>query len=200
MFLSRVLIAPNRTNDSYHFHQDLWKLFEKDDNKTRDFLFRVEKNDLLRGCQVLLQSQREPLDGTRNCEILAKKEIQWNPKEGDFYQFMLAANPTKKIWSETSDPESPKKEKPSRVPLVKDEDLQDWLHRKTAPFAKLLDARCRPEGSLYFRKEKHRGKISIVTFEGMLQITDRKAFLGALCLGIGPAKAFGCGLLSVARR
>ena len=37
-----------------------------------------------------------------------------------------------------------------------------------------------------------------VTFEGVLTVTDPKVFCNALLTGIGPAKAFGNGLLSVA--
>jgi CRISPR system Cascade subunit CasE len=37
-----------------------------------------------------------------------------------------------------------------------------------------------------------------VLFEGMLEVTDVGAFRSALAKGIGPGKAFGCGLLSVA--
>ena len=38
-----------------------------------------------------------------------------------------------------------------------------------------------------------------VIFEGLLRITDTNAFLQTLVQGIGPAKAFGFGLLSLAR-
>jgi hypothetical protein len=37
-----------------------------------------------------------------------------------------------------------------------------------------------------------------VLFEGLLRVTDKDAFLETLTHGIGPAKAFGFGLLSVA--
>ncbi|MBN0632140.1 type I-E CRISPR-associated protein Cas6/Cse3/CasE, partial [Pseudomonas aeruginosa] len=36
-------------------------------------------------------------------------------------------------------------------------------------------------------------------FEGRLRISRQDAFGQALVAGIGPAKAFGCGLLSLAR-
>jgi len=37
-----------------------------------------------------------------------------------------------------------------------------------------------------------------VQFNGRLQITDAARFITAVQTGIGPAKAFGCGLLSLA--
>jgi CRISPR system Cascade subunit CasE len=36
-----------------------------------------------------------------------------------------------------------------------------------------------------------------VTFEGLLRVTDGNAFVSLLKNGIGPAKAFGCGLMLV---
>lgn len=48
---------------------------------------------------------------------------------------------------------------------------------------------------------KKRGiKISTLDFHGVLEVTEPELFIQeALCKGIGPAKAFGCGLLSLAR-
>jgi len=38
-----------------------------------------------------------------------------------------------------------------------------------------------------------------VRFDGLLRITDPDAFRATLIRGIGPAKAFGCGLMLVRR-
>jgi CRISPR system Cascade subunit CasE len=38
-----------------------------------------------------------------------------------------------------------------------------------------------------------------VDFEGTIEITDPGIFVEALFTGIGPAKAFGCGLMLVRR-
>ncbi|NUQ01432.1 MAG: type I-E CRISPR-associated protein Cas6/Cse3/CasE, partial [Armatimonadetes bacterium] len=56
--------------------------------------------------------------------------------------------------------------------------LQQGLHRSDGSSARLF----------------HR----LVDFEGLLIVTDPPRFCEALRRGIGPAKAFGCGLLSVA--
>jgi CRISPR system Cascade subunit CasE len=45
----------------------------------------------------------------------------------------------------------------------------------------------------------HRITIKPVQFEGLLEIVDVAAFRHALEHGIGPARAYGCGLLSIAR-
>ncbi|TVT61952.1 type I-E CRISPR-associated protein Cas6/Cse3/CasE, partial [Amycolatopsis rhizosphaerae] len=40
--------------------------------------------------------------------------------------------------------------------------------------------------------------VRAVRYDGHLIITDRDAFTAALQTGIGPAKAYGCGLLTLA--
>lgn len=43
-------------------------------------------------------------------------------------------------------------------------------------------------------------QIKIARFEGVLEVIDSERFIrDALFKGIGPAKGFGCGLLSIAR-
>jgi CRISPR system Cascade subunit CasE len=54
---------------------------------------------------------------------------------------------------------------------------------------------------LNFRKAKEKlvGKIQPVDFQGVLQVKDSAGLSELISAGIGPAKAFGCGLLSLAR-
>ncbi|MDR1398088.1 MAG: type I-E CRISPR-associated protein Cas6/Cse3/CasE [Desulfarculales bacterium] len=53
-----------------------------------------------------------------------------------------------------------------------------------------------------FRKTptgKHEVKLRTVTFEGVLTISDLEVFKNSLLSGIGRAKAYGCGLMTIAR-
>jgi len=43
------------------------------------------------------------------------------------------------------------------------------------------------------------GKIQAVRFSGLLRVSDPAAFDRILQQGIGPAKSFGCGMMSIAR-
>lgn len=56
--------------------------------------------------------------------------------------------------------------------------------------------------TLRFHKGRHRGgpqvTLSVATFEGVLAVADAAALHTTLLNGIGPAKAFGCALLTVA--
>lgn len=52
--------------------------------------------------------------------------------------------------------------------------------------------------TLSFSRRETRVTLSVATFEGRLEVTDRAAFVTALCHGIGRAKGYGCGLLTIA--
>lgn len=50
-----------------------------------------------------------------------------------------------------------------------------------------------------FRRGDSVVTLSMATYEGILEVTDRDTFVESLCNGIGRAKAYGCGMLSIAR-
>lgn len=50
-----------------------------------------------------------------------------------------------------------------------------------------------------FRREGKIVTLSVVTFEGILKVTDSELFKQAMVGGIGRAKAYGCGLLTTIR-
>ncbi len=83
-----------------------------------------------------------------------------------------------------------------------------WLREKEARLGCRIEAECLRVDSHFVhclkgrRDEKGiwRGiALSTLDFEGELSVTDPDIFLPALLNGIGPAKAFGCGLLLVRR-
>lgn len=59
------------------------------------------------------------------------------------------------------------------------------------------------EGYATGRKVDERGEhlvsIKMARFDGLLHVVDASLLKEALVVGIGPTKAFGCGLLSLAR-
>ena len=72
-----------------------------------------------------------------------------------------------------------------------------WLYRKLHNAATILAAVIDAQRPLYFRKDGKAGKIVIVTFDGLLRVLDPVLLWLQMQHGIGPAKSFGCGLLSV---
>jgi len=122
---------------------------------------------------------------------------------GQVLGFRLVANPTKKVTA-------PGQRQGKRVALLDIADgdgltpAQQWLHRKaglggfdllhvlTEEFR--LGARSAAEGA---------GKPQLpfygVRFDGLLRVSDPARFAESVRQGIGPAKSFGFGLLSLAR-
>ena len=68
--------------------------------------------------------------------------------------------------------------------------------------ASVPNVRITARDSIRFRKGKERNgpqiTLATATFEGVLTVTDTVAIRAALLNGIGPAKAYGCGLLTLA--
>lgn len=136
-------------------------------------------------------------------------------RSGMILGFRLRANPTKKICAKTG-PDGVRRNG-KRVELRGDENIVRWLSRKGDQMGfRLQDVhhddgvsavRAAQEAKLKGRRtmlnqgdtsgERHSITIATVLFEGILQITDTEKFMQALDEGIGPGKAYGCGLLSV---
>ena len=87
------------------------------------------------------------------------------------------------------------------MPLTKREDLVDWLKRKGEAGGFLVDVdslRILSGQREYFSKQGAKGLHASVDFEGVLKVTDSARFHEAFSRGVGPAKAFGFGLLIIA--
>ncbi len=76
---------------------------------------------------------------------------------------------------------------------------EKWLHGRARKNGfKVLSVTAQGYQQHHFKKRQI--KISTLDFDGVLEITDPELFIEyALYKGIGPAKAFGCGLLMIRR-
>lgn len=207
MYLSKVRLPLSLRHNPYELHRQLWQLFPHQPDAQRDFLFRVEGEQPGAGLIVLLQSAQTPSAGTDE-RLLASKPFQPLLSRGMGLRFRLRANPVRTI----RDLEQGRirqggrdagKLKSCRVPLINEEEQREWLHRKFAGAASVDSLLIQPEAPLYFRKGQGKGglqgKIQTVLFDGVLTLEDDEALVRLLCSGIGPGKAFGCGLLSLGR-
>lgn len=207
MYLSKVWLHWDTIVNPYEAHRALWKIFPEQKDKKRAFLFRTEKQIKRQGAQVLMLSDEEPGELTSMAKVLASKI--WLPhfEAGMQLRFRIRANPVKKILDAKGRTKmhSPDEIKPCRVPLIRQDEQQAWLARKLAPGATLQSILIQQELPLYFHKKgmvvepgNARNKIQPVLFDGLLTVDNPEAFISLLRQGIGPAKAFGCGLLSLA--
>ncbi|MCC6909096.1 MAG: type I-E CRISPR-associated protein Cas6/Cse3/CasE [Phycisphaerales bacterium] len=167
------------------------------------FLFRVDP--LQRGRAVILvQSADEPDWGYafRNAGHLLAADPAvraWDPSfaAGERWRFRLRANAVRRIA-----PVEPGRDGP-RVPVPPTEErLREWLVRRASRAGFGLEAlEAMVPGYVYMSKSVMRGsglRLRSVLYEGTLRIVDPGALSSALASGIGPAKAFGFGLLSIA--
>jgi CRISPR system Cascade subunit CasE len=114
-------------------------------------------------------------------------------------RFRLVSNPVKTIKDQYGRINSKGSVKACRVPLVQEEQQLAWLSRKFSGAALIEVASVNSRRPIYFRKDGKAGKIMAVTFDGMLRVENSEHFWTILQKGVGPAKSFGCGLLSIAK-
>lgn len=118
-------------------------------------------------------------------------------------RFLLRANASRKIQSASTP--GGERRNGTRVPLRSPDSALDWLvrHGEAAGFV-VVDGPGAP--AVDIRSEapsRGRRGASVVTveatrFEGLLAVRDPVALAAAVRAGVGPAKAYGCGLLSLA--
>ncbi|MDD2390559.1 MAG: type I-E CRISPR-associated protein Cas6/Cse3/CasE [Desulfobacterales bacterium] len=200
MYLTKILIRGTACHKPYEIHRVIWNLFPEDSMAIRDFLFRVERSDKDHA-EVLMQSSRVPVSSIKAAQIIASKEYHLSLQSEQRLRFLIVANPVKTINDEMERKNSKGQTKKCRVPLIHDEEQRAWISRKLGDAASLEFVNIHPSFPLRFRKfrENRAGKIQPVIFRGVFKVDDTNAMADLIRKGIGPAKAFGCGLLSVAR-
>ena len=209
----RVLQSP------YRLHAALLKTFPlyKKTNESSGILFRQEqKLDKDSWITVLVQSLMSPDWGLLKNDI--GNAFQYDqPKEisnlqfrdGQQLRFRLRANPIKTIRDENGRKNRKGEIKRCRVPLLKENQQIAWLKKKGKEIRQGISGgfqinSCRviDEGDWKHRRKDESDPIRIhtVLFEGVLTVGEATFFLEeAVKKGIGPAKSFGCGLLSLAK-
>ncbi len=205
----------NISLNSYREHQALWKLFPDDPNAERDFLFRADKKPLQRLFYVV--SQRQPIAGEG--WLVESKLYKPAISEGQMLAFTLRVNPIVTRKDGTG--------KRQRHDVVMDEkhtiNFSQLAHDKRPAMPELIQTSGRKW--LLSRSDKYgfeiaeqevtvesydqhqittRGsskpiRYSTMDLLGVVRVTDVERFTASLLSGIGPAKAFGCGLMMVRR-
>ena len=226
MFFSKVSMNPALVDiqklasetcaDSYKEHQQLWTLFDTDPDAKRDFLFRREQQN---GWPVYyVVSERLPAAPQTFWQV-EHKDYQPKIYSGQQLAFRLRVNPVvtrsneqgkkqrhdvvmnlkKKLNYQSQN----KRERPDEIQLIQQGGIE-WLEKRAAlagfefqESAVRIDAYAQHRS--YKSKQKNPIRYSTLDYEGLLTVVDSSLFKQGLFHGIGPAKAFGCGLLLVRR-
>lgn len=206
MYLSSLTLDPLRRSthelrlNPYLLHQAVFRAFPDNiDGGPGRVLYRLDI-DRQGNTSLLVQSEKEP-DWDK--AVMLKQSLlepeayrEFSPKfqPGKALYFRLRANPTVKKKSED-------KKNGYRLGLFGEEEQLTWFRNKAEEGGfSLVNCRVTPEGITNDGKRSVDKKMShyAVRFEGVLAVNNPEAFLNTLEGGIGPAKGFGFGLLSVA--
>jgi CRISPR system Cascade subunit CasE len=196
LYLSRLILAENRiaslwVSNPYRVHQRLMMACEGDPR----LLFRIEKNE--RQTMILAQTQHPPIweKAFSDFDVLSikpeTKEFEPKLMTDENYHFRLLANPSIKRDGK-------------RLGIIKEEDQLTWLTRKIGQSgAELQGCMVQPNGIMHSsrnpRKDESQQSHLAVLFDGLLQVKDPEKVAEVIANGIGSAKGYGFGLLSLAR-
>ncbi len=184
--------------DSYAWHQAVWKMFPGKDGQDRDFLMRIDRKPF--GFEALVLSPDEPRrpEWISDMRWEAPKQVLESFLDHERYMFDLRANPT--IKRVIRDADGNRKKNGQRTTICDPVELGKWLDRKaeTSGFSVEMSEASPPVKNSFVKSEngkKKKGVHASVDFRGVLRVVDRELFKNAFVNGIGPARAFGFGML-----
>jgi CRISPR system Cascade subunit CasE len=199
MYLSQLFInlrdrrARFDLSDRYELHRTLMCGFPEQLPDDERVLYRVDEAHRQPHVSILVQSQLQPTwdnaerlnDSGYLCDAPVVRQIQPNVQNGVRLPFRLQANPTVK-------------RNGKRQAIYADDALMTWLERKGSNHGFTVD----PLNFRHMKLGKKYGKKRAQTwhavqFDGVLTVVQTEAFRQALMRGIGSAKSFGFGLLSI---
>lgn len=225
MFLSRLVLDPRSLDvlrdlgSPRDLHRTLMRGFPQHDGDDArsafGVLFRREPSTEHRDpLELLVQSTVEPSwqglpDGyTVAAQMKPVAHLLDAVESGRGFGFRLVGNPTRKSARPYPGEDPPKHSR--RYALATDEERLEWLVRRgkqhgfrlvpdAGPAAVKIDL-LPPLGDGGRRggaTRKAAIRVQPVLFEGRLEVVDVELFRDAIRSGVGPAKAYGCGLLSL---
>lgn len=206
LHFSRLVFA-DRPRDPYAVHQALWKAFQ---GETRPFLYRA---DVVRSeggprLKALVQSAVAADWSSLGAALEEAEQVErvLRIADGQVLRFLLRANPTisRKDRGEPKfrglGSEAFRAERGRRVALFDETARLAWLTRKAEQtgFA-VLGVRTSNAKPWTWARGDRSARFDGVDFEGTLRVVDANRLRDALIAGLGAGKAFGFGLLSLAR-
>lgn len=198
MYLSKLVLNPRSRwvqqdcADRYRLHQTVYSGFAKTLADDERILFRLEISR--QGTITVLVQSHDAPEWTRSEQLQRAgylvQAIEAAPYQPKFKHeqrlfFRLEANPTVKRDGK-------------RLALRSDEAQAEWIARKGAENGFQIDAcQIMVVGDVTGRQTGHSMTWFSARFDGVLTVTDAEKFAHAVAQGIGSAKSFGFGLLSV---
>jgi CRISPR system Cascade subunit CasE len=213
----------NELAHPYEMHRTLLRAFpagkfgmRRDKDEAAGVLFRVDENPREDVIAVLVQSKIAPdwsfLNAVKDVHGQAyllcppeSKQVDLKLALGQTLAFRLRANPTKRLGKLAGDDQG------KRVGIYGEEEQLKWLrekiegneHRQLAGGLHLLRVqisqkeRIENPKAINRAERSHDLKLLAVQFDGVLEVVDKDKAIRTIEQGIGSAKGFGFGLLSI---
>lgn len=187
---------------SGRFHGAVEQAFEQKQNRN---LWRIDK---LRGeYYILILSEEVPNlkdfmeqfgDSKSSAETKEYEVLLNKITDHSVWRFRMVANPTHSVKTKSG--------RGKVMAHVTPEHQMEWLKTKAAANGfELVDDNCLVLANEWKNFYKNTGgkdmrvRLMLVSFEGILRVTDVHAFRNALISGIGRGKAYGAGMLTISR-
>jgi CRISPR system Cascade subunit CasE len=216
MYLSRIELNTRRKDtmvalaSPQRLHAAVESSFPSSADKKFRNLWRIDR--LGNALYLLVLSDGKP-DFTHIVEQFGwpGAEQKWETKDyapllerielGQKWQFRLRANPVHSV----KQPSISQDQKPTKrgkvYAHVTVQQQEQWLLDCAAKYGFSLQEssfRVVQQEVKKFQRQRNPVTLGIATFEGILEVEDVALFLRTLICGIGRAKAYGCGLLTIA--
>ena len=207
MFLSRIALNPDERNTMFAlhssniFHGALESCFPGERKR------RLWRLDRLNGALYILILSDEDPNLSPFCKQFGLAENAWETKDydlllkrlatGTLWRFRLTANSRKRGISNQDGVTG------KIYAHVTTKHQKEWLLERAEKHGFQISEDSfdvvESQWKQFHKKAEHKITIFSVTYEGILKITDVDLFRKALTEGIGHAKAYGMGLLTVTR-
>lgn len=191
--------AATASQDYYANHKLVYMAFPTKEAATEArVLFRFDLGEDVGFLYV--QSKAQP-DWSRLPEAIRKNILGPVPlviPEAERFRFRLLAKPSFRIGKKGD------ADKGVRVTIAEPDNQMQWLRRKGEEHGFTIERCLLTERVWHDTKMKERlpngnpKPLCAVQFDGILSVTDREKLIQAVVNGIGPQKAYGFGLLSLA--
>lgn len=222
MFISKIDLNPNRVGylkrlcSPYRLHAAIEASLptaERHETNEGRVLWRIDGLPGGAGVRLYVVSPDKPDLGSIARQAGDESSSTWETKnydrfleqirEGQRYRFRLKANPVRKVAKDQGRVPNPHVVGTLQGHVTKEHQLQWLLDRVERHGFRVLTGEQGPEVSVVgssrevFMRGNAQVTLTTALYDGVMEVIDADALRHALTFGIGRAKGFGCGLLTI---
>lgn len=166
-------------SNPYQLHRAIWHGFPG--MTVRPFLFRIDDYQRRDKIRVSVRSTVVPVDDPFLLSVENREDVI---RSGDEFDFRTCVNPVVRRDGK-------------KFGLAGNGSRLEWFRRQLWNAAKILQAAVVLDAGVAFEKNGHSGFCRHVWIEGRLRVISPEALSMLVENGVGPAKAFGCGMIEL---